>query len=359
MATTYPTLKYGSTGSDVKTLQSLLKKAGVFTGNVGGNYKDQTQAAVKAYQKANGLSESGVADADTWAKLTYVAPSYANTSRGVQYDINATTATQADLADVEGNAPATYVSPYSDTLTSLLNDITSRADFSYDFSSDPVYQQQMQQYQQAGKTAMQDTVGEAAALSGGYGNSYGVTAGQQAYNSYLQGANDIIPDLYSTALDQYNAEGTAQYNKLSAVQGLEDTAYSKYASDRDAYYNELAYYQQKAAAEQGQSNWQSEFDYSTGATSSSGGSSSGSSSGGKSSAAAASTAAGNYDFSDTGYNTSANSGYNKAQTVKKILEKYGTSTATANAALNAAIKKGVITENDIKRAASQTYTGGR
>ncbi|NLG23774.1 MAG: SH3 domain-containing protein, partial [Clostridiales bacterium] len=55
------TLKYGSTGDAVKALQKRLKTLKYFAGTPLGNYKTQTVAAVKAYQKAMGLKQDGVA----------------------------------------------------------------------------------------------------------------------------------------------------------------------------------------------------------------------------------------------------------------------------------------------------------
>ncbi|MFA7255947.1 MAG: peptidoglycan-binding domain-containing protein [Kiritimatiellales bacterium] len=273
---TYSTLKYGSTGDEVKTLQQLLAEKAGYGGNVNGTFGTGTQAALKKYQQENGLTASGIADTDTWSKITAVDPVYATTPRGTQYDTATTTPTKADLGALEGSAPAAYNSPYTQQLDELYNQVMSRQDFSYDYAADPIYQQMSQRYQQQGKSAMQDTMANAATLTGGYGNSYGVAAGQQAYNEYLQGANDNIADLYSNARSQYNQQGSDMLNQLSALQGRESTAYNQYQGGVDDYYTQLAYYQQKAAQEQDQSNWQAEYDLANPAKSGSG--SSGSSS---------------------------------------------------------------------------------
>ena len=60
----------------------------------------------------------------------------------------------------------------------------NRKEFSYDLNGDMLYQQMKDQYQVLGKTAMQDTMGEAAALTGGYGNTYAQSVGQQTYDEY-------------------------------------------------------------------------------------------------------------------------------------------------------------------------------
>lgn len=87
-----------------------------------------------------------------------------------------------------------------------LNNLTNREAFKYDLSNDQLYQQAKDQYQQMGKTAMADTIGQASAMTGGYGNSYATTAGSQAYQSYLQQLNNNIADYYNLALGAYNSE---------------------------------------------------------------------------------------------------------------------------------------------------------
>lgn len=87
--------------------------------------------------------------------------------------------------------------------------ITGRPAFSYDPASDPVYNSYAQSYQRRGRLAMRDTMGQAAALTGGYGNSYAQSVGQQQYDSYLQSLGEALPELYGMAWQRYNAEGDA------------------------------------------------------------------------------------------------------------------------------------------------------
>ncbi len=53
-------LKVGSRGSSVKTLQSKLKRWGYYSGSVDGIFGAQTEAAVKSFQRANRLEADGV-----------------------------------------------------------------------------------------------------------------------------------------------------------------------------------------------------------------------------------------------------------------------------------------------------------
>lgn len=48
--------KYGSRGEEVRTIQTKLKRWGYYKGNVDGIYGSQTLAAVKLFQKKNGLT---------------------------------------------------------------------------------------------------------------------------------------------------------------------------------------------------------------------------------------------------------------------------------------------------------------
>ena len=87
--------------------------------------------------------------------------------------------------------------------------ITGRPAFSYDPASDPVYNSYAQSYRRRGRLAMRDTMGQAAALTGGYGSSYAQSVGQQQYDSYLQSLGEALPELYGMAWQRYNAESDA------------------------------------------------------------------------------------------------------------------------------------------------------
>ncbi len=63
------TLRKGSKGEAVKKLQQRLKDLGYYTPGVDSSYGDKTAAAVKAFQKKNGLTADGVAGASTLKKL--------------------------------------------------------------------------------------------------------------------------------------------------------------------------------------------------------------------------------------------------------------------------------------------------
>ena len=67
---TPPSLQVGFKNSEeVKALQKRLRELGYYNGSVDGDYGKGTEAAVKAFQKANGLKADGKAGAQTLAKL--------------------------------------------------------------------------------------------------------------------------------------------------------------------------------------------------------------------------------------------------------------------------------------------------
>ena len=57
--------KYGSRGEEVKQIQTKLKRWGYYSGNVDGIYGSATLAAVKKFQKKNGLTVDGIAGKKT------------------------------------------------------------------------------------------------------------------------------------------------------------------------------------------------------------------------------------------------------------------------------------------------------
>lgn len=104
---------------------------------------------------------------------------------------------------------------WSQQLEDTYNQINNMGKFSYDMNNDAFYQQYAQRYADNAKLAMQDTVGQISALTGGYGNSYAATAGQAMYNQQMEGLNDRATELYQLALQQYNAESDRLNNLYS------------------------------------------------------------------------------------------------------------------------------------------------
>lgn len=117
---------------------------------------------------------------------------------------------------------------HAEAVQSAWDRINNREAFSYDVNADALYQQYKNQYMTQGKLAMQDAIGKASAMTGGYGNSYAATVGNQAYQGYVNKLNDVVPQLYQLAYDKYNQETKDLYNQYDLAKNMYDTEYNQY-----------------------------------------------------------------------------------------------------------------------------------
>ena len=85
------TLHEGDSGEDVYNLQARLFELGYYNGRIDGRYSSETTAAVKAFQKTNGLGADGIAGKGTLTKL--------NSGNAVAADSTANDVTDDDIAD--------------------------------------------------------------------------------------------------------------------------------------------------------------------------------------------------------------------------------------------------------------------
>ena len=283
----YNQVSYGSQGSDVKKLQELLNQNG-YNLSADGIFGAKTQAAVKDYQTKNSLSVDGIVGNNTWGALTKAATPATTTP-----EPTTTQTTQATLpttkpwsyeefqasqatADADKNRqelasqkpgdfsygsyeksdivkqaeallqqqlsqqPGAYQSVWQAQLDETLAKILNREKFSYDLNGDALYQQYKDQAVLQGQQAMMDTMGQAQAMTGGYGNSYAQQVGQQTYQGYLQQLNDKVPELYQLALNQYNQEGQDLYNQYGLYADREQQDYGRYRDQVSDYNTELA-----------------------------------------------------------------------------------------------------------------------
>ena len=257
---TYKQISYGSQGSEVTELQKLLNQSGNnYNLAEDGIFGSKTQAAVKDYQTKNNLAVDGIVGNNTWGALTSVKSSQntgntgatqtpspdTSASEGFQYadyqESDTVKQAQEMLNQQLQQKPGEYQSTWQDQLNETISQILNRDKFSYDLNGDALYQQYKDQYTQQGKMAMMDTMGQAQAMTGGYGNSYAQSVGQQAYQGYLQQLNEVVPELYGMALDQYNQEGQDMYNQAALIAQMEDQDYGRYQDAMNAWLSERDY----------------------------------------------------------------------------------------------------------------------
>ena len=174
---------------------------------------------------------------------------------------------------------------YTDKVNEMLKNIENKEPFSYDMNSDTLFQNALASAMNSGQLAMQDTMGQAAALTGGYGSTYSQAVGNQAYNQEIQGAYDQLPEFYQLArdtydkdlqqlydkLDMYNTADAIEYERLANAYGanadaaarLYDQEYNNYWQTQDfnedsrRWAAEMGYKERQA--KQSQDNWEQEY----------------------------------------------------------------------------------------------------
>lgn len=293
---TYTTLRKGSKGSEVTNLQKALINAGYDVGSTGadGSYGAKTQAAVLKYQKDNGLKVDGIAGSQTLGSL-YASNTDNNstennsnsTINGLDretedraynnsFDASDDVKQQKDKADslmgdfeelasqkeiIDQNTKDAMnqkfevsdeykqameltqglldqlmsgKTSYTDQINDLMSQIMNREDFEYDVDKDTLFQNALASAMNSGRSAMQDTIGQASALTGGYGSTYATSAGNQAYNAFIEDAYDNLPEYYQMALEAYQMEGQEMYNQLNMLNNADATEYQRMYNSWDA-----------------------------------------------------------------------------------------------------------------------------
>lgn len=279
------TYRNGSSGDEVRQIQQkLIDGEYLGKGQDDGIFGAKTADAVKLYQKDNNLAVDGIVGKNTLASLfgsntgtettkpTQAAPAQTATPATTPAATATPTEPAAPVTSPAGftygdfsyaawnpqddptiqqanallqqhmsNPVGEYKPVWQDEADAYLSQYQNRDPFSYDFNSDALYNQYKDQYIQQGKMAMMDTMGQAAALTGGYGNSYAQTVGQQAYNQQLNQLNEIMPELYGMAYDRYNKEGQDLLDMYGMYMDREALAYGQHQDSLNNWYKQLDY----------------------------------------------------------------------------------------------------------------------
>lgn len=262
MASTYTMVAYGSQGDAVRQLQSELNRHG-YQLDEDGVFGKKTRAAVRDYQKKNSLRLDGIAGDETWGSLlasptpaeeTTPAPvarpsaktaeALARLEKGYAPSEDVTAA-QAYRDSVAALRPDAYDSAYRQRLAALYDEIEGRQAFSYDPETDSAFAQYARLYRQKGRAAMEDTMGQAAALTGGYGSSYAQGAGQQAYSRYMQELMALLPEFEDRARSAYQQEGNDLRARYDLLDQREQNAYGRWQDDVSLWEKRLALAQEE------------------------------------------------------------------------------------------------------------------
>ena len=132
------------------------------------------------------------------------------------------------LQQVINNRPQGYNSKYGAQLDSIMQQIQNPEGFKYDFNGDELFKQFADLYTQKGKQASMDAMGQATALTGGYGNSYAQQVGDQAYQQKLLDLYSMAPEFYDMAWQRYQGEQGNLKDAYSMMSDRDATEYGRY-----------------------------------------------------------------------------------------------------------------------------------
>lgn len=150
-------------------------------------------------------------------------------------------AAQTALQNLQNNKPQGYTSKYGPQLDALMEQIQNPGQFKYEFNGDNLFKQYADMYTQQGKQAAQNAMGQAAALTGGYGNSYAQQVANQAYDQNLTQLYDIGMELRDRAYQQWLDEQQNLYNQYGLLNDAENTAYNQYRDTVGDWRNDLGF----------------------------------------------------------------------------------------------------------------------
>lgn len=135
----------------------------------------------------------------------------------------------------------TYTSKYQGMIDDLLGQYMDRPAFSYDAESDPTYLALRDQYTTMGQNAMQDTLGQISARTGGLASSYAGSAAQQMYNSYMNELSGFLPELEQLAYERWQDQGNDLLSQIDLLTALEQGDYGKYQDLLNQYNADRAF----------------------------------------------------------------------------------------------------------------------
>ena len=248
-------------------LETILKSRGKWA-DLNAQYQAATDPAEKQRLKAAMDAENNTANTQRRAYGNYsggadgmggqYSPTYVKPSPAAQNDNVTALYEKYNNLYGKNNAP-TWTPQYQEQISQILGNITNRDPFEYNMNTDPLYQQYRDQYIREGQRAMKDTMAQSAALTGGYGSTYGAIAAQQGYDNYLAQLNDRVPQLEQQAYGKYVDNLADMYNQLGAYQSEENRLYGQYLDSLNQYNTDRDYAFNSMQAAMNQNNYENEF----------------------------------------------------------------------------------------------------
>ena len=198
------------------------------------HFSDEELARAAAIRAAAERGETDWASAHAYVEGIRKGYGYSGDRRGDQFR-PLPGGIGGGLPKFEFAPPPTYVNKHREQINSMSNALFNRPKFSYDAKDDPNFQQYKKSYLREGERAMEDTLADAASLTGGVPSSAAIAASQQANNVYTSRLADKIPELQQLAYGMYMDEGAEKRQNLDMLLGMERNDFQEFLASLDQY----------------------------------------------------------------------------------------------------------------------------
>lgn len=183
---------------------------------------------------------------NAYNRVANSAPTYADSSATINARKQADNYAQKYQKAVSDG----YTSNYEGNINQLADKYVNN-EFKWNVNESSEYQQYSEKYKREGATQQENVQGSYAGNTGGYTNSYAQAAGQKAYNQYMDELQEKIPALKESAYQSWSQEQENTLNKISVMQGLDDTQYQRYRDKVQDNYDFMTYYENKYSTSKG------------------------------------------------------------------------------------------------------------
>lgn len=144
----------------------------------------------------------------------------------------------------------TYQGRYDSDINKLLRELSRIKKFSYNPLEDELYEYYKREYLREGDRAMEDVLGELAAVTGGVASSYAAGVAAQSRNYYNEKLTDKIPELYEDAYERYLDEIGIKEKNLKTLLDIRDEDYGIYKDSLEQFNKDREFEYEKFLDEQ-------------------------------------------------------------------------------------------------------------
>lgn len=131
-----------------------------------------------------------------------------------------------------------FQNPYQDAYDKALNAVMNQKGWSYNPENDMAYQAAKKQYLREADRATKNTMGQAAAMTGGIPSTAAVNAASQAGDYYRTQLSDQLGSYMDRSYQRYVDAIGNDFDRLSAIRSMSNDARDQYDTDRNFGYNQ-------------------------------------------------------------------------------------------------------------------------